>query len=83
MCCHSCCPAAMPSLHVRYRRGLGEGNHTFLSLDNGERRVLITGGSDARYVATGHLLYMKSGTLMAVPFNARSQQVSGTPVAID
>ena len=56
---------------------------TFLSLDNGERRVLIIGGSDARYVATGHLLYMKNGTLMAVPFNARSQEVTGTPVAAD
>jgi serine/threonine protein kinase/Tol biopolymer transport system component len=55
---------------------------TLLSLDDGERRVLITGGSDARYVATGHLLYMKSGMLMAVPFDARAQQVSGTPVAV-
>jgi Tol biopolymer transport system component len=53
-----------------------------LSFDGGERRVLITGGSDARYIATGHLLYMKSGTLMAVPFNARMGQVSGTPVAV-
>jgi Tol biopolymer transport system component len=55
---------------------------TFLSLDDSERRVLITGGADARYVATGHLLYVKSGTLMALPFNARSQQVIGTPVAM-
>jgi eukaryotic-like serine/threonine-protein kinase len=55
---------------------------TFLSLDDGERRVLIAGGSDARHVSAGYLLFMKSGTLMALPFNARSQQVTGTPVAM-
>jgi serine/threonine-protein kinase len=55
---------------------------TVLSLDEGERRVLVTGGSDGRYVATGHLVYMKNGTLMALPFNARSRAVTGTPVAM-
>ena len=53
-----------------------------LSPDDAERRVLITGGSDARYEATGHLLYMKNGTLMAVPFDLRRQEVTGTPVAM-
>jgi serine/threonine-protein kinase len=51
-------------------------------LDTGERRVLITGGADARYVSTGHLVYMKTGTLMAVPFDVRSRQVVGAPVAL-
>ncbi len=55
---------------------------TAVSLNAGERRVLIIGGSDARHVATGHLLYMKSGTLMALLFNSRSQEVTGTPVAM-
>ncbi|MGH9310861.1 MAG: protein kinase domain-containing protein [Vicinamibacterales bacterium] len=45
------------------------------------RRDLITGGADARYVDSGHLVYMKSGTLMAVPFDVASQQVIGAPVA--
>jgi Tol biopolymer transport system component len=52
------------------------------SLDTGERRVLISGGADARYVSTGHLVYLKTGTLMAVPFDVRSQQVTGAPVAL-
>jgi eukaryotic-like serine/threonine-protein kinase len=51
-------------------------------LDGGDRRVLVAGGADARYVATGHLVYMKSGTLMAVPFDIRSRQVTGQPVAL-
>ena len=53
-----------------------------LSLADNERRVLIAGGSDARYVATGHLLYMQSGTLMAVPFHARTREVTGTSIAV-
>ena len=46
------------------------------------RRDLITGGADARYVDSGHLVYMKSGTLMAVPFDLATQQVTGAPVAL-
>ena len=52
------------------------------SLDTGEHRVLISGGADARYVSTGHLVYLKTGTLMAVPFDVRSRQVTGAPVAL-
>jgi eukaryotic-like serine/threonine-protein kinase len=52
------------------------------SLDDGERRVLVPGGADARYVGTGHLVYMKSGTLMAVAFDARSRETAGAPVAL-
>ncbi len=58
-------------------------NVVLQSLDTGERRVLIPGGADARYVSTGHLVYMKTGTLMAVPFDVRSRQVTGAPVALD
>ena len=57
-------------------------NVVLLSLDNGERRVLIPGGADARYVSTGHLVFMKTGTLMAVPFDVRSRQVTGAPVTL-
>jgi serine/threonine-protein kinase len=52
-----------------------------LMLDSGEQRVLIDGGADARYVSSGHLAYMKSGTLMVVPFDRRSLRVTGEPVA--
>ena len=52
------------------------------SLETGERRVLILGGVDARYIQTGHLLYMKIGTLIAVPFDPRTLQVVGNPTAL-
>jgi serine/threonine-protein kinase len=51
-------------------------------LDGGERRVLIQGASDARYVNTGHLVYMKSGTLTAAPFDVRSRRLTGPAVPL-
>jgi serine/threonine-protein kinase len=52
------------------------------SLETGERRTLFRGGADARYVSTGHLLYMKTGTLMAVPFDAERLELRGRHAAI-
>src|SRR5215813_1215094 len=40
------------------------------SLKSGERKTLIEGGVDARYVPTGHLVYALGSTLLAVPFDA-------------
>jgi len=51
-------------------------------LDGGDERTIVDDGADARYVRTGHLLYMKAGTLMAVPFDAASARVTGPPVAL-
>jgi len=47
--------------------------------DTGEQRVLIRGGTYARYVPTGHLVYYRAGTIMAVPFDPSGLEVRGTP----
>ena len=47
------------------------------SLATGEQTVLVTGGSDGRYVSTGHLIYVRLGTLMAVPFDPVGLTVTG------
>jgi serine/threonine-protein kinase len=52
------------------------------SLKSGERRVLVNGGSDARYISTGHLIYTLAGTLMAVPFDVKGLAVTGSAVPI-
>jgi len=51
-------------------------------LATSERTVLISGGSDGRYVPTGHLVYALGGTLQAAPFNLQKLQVTGDPVPI-
>jgi eukaryotic-like serine/threonine-protein kinase len=52
------------------------------SLRTGERKVLVEGGADGRYVPTGHIVYAVGGTLFAVNFDLRRQEVRGGPTAI-
>jgi serine/threonine-protein kinase len=51
-------------------------------LDSGERTVLIQGGSDGRYLPSGHLVYVRAATLMAVPFDPERLEVKGSPVPL-
>jgi Tol biopolymer transport system component len=51
-------------------------------LESGERKILWTGGSDARYVPTGHLVYALEDVLFAVPFDLANLEVTGGPVPI-
>ena len=52
------------------------------SLTTRERETLITGGRDARYVPTGHLVYGLNGVILAVPFDVGNRQVVGGPVSL-
>ena len=52
------------------------------SLESGERKILLEGGSDARYVPTGHLIYAFESVLFALPFDLASLEVSGGPVPV-
>jgi serine/threonine-protein kinase len=51
-------------------------------LPAGPRKTVIQGGTDARYLSTGHLVYALRGVLFAVPFDPQLVQVSGPPVPI-
>ena len=44
--------------------------------------MLIAGGSDPRYVSTGHILYWRDGSLWGVPFDLSSRQLTGSPVIV-
>jgi serine/threonine-protein kinase len=52
------------------------------SLASGVRTTLVDGGSDARYFATGHIVYALSGVLYAVPFDTQRLAVTGAAVPI-
>ncbi len=52
------------------------------SLKTGQQNVLLEDAADARYVSTGHLVFMRRGKLMAIPFDLQSLTVSGGAVAI-
>ncbi|MGH9785612.1 MAG: TolB family protein [Terriglobia bacterium] len=59
-----------------------------LQLDTGERKVLVRGGIFGRYApsgpsgGTGHLVYHRAGTIMAVPFDPSTLEVRGTPALV-
>jgi eukaryotic-like serine/threonine-protein kinase len=52
------------------------------SLKTGERRVIVDGGSDGRYLPTGHLVYAQGGLLLATAFDAGRMTTVGTPVPV-
>jgi serine/threonine-protein kinase len=52
------------------------------SLATGERIVLIEGGRDANYLPTGHLVYARQASLLAVPFDLGARRVTGGPVPL-
>jgi len=45
-------------------------------------RTLVAGGTSPRYAPTGHLVYNRSGRLMAAPFDLRRLQVTGRPATV-
>ena len=51
-------------------------------LGGGERKVLVAGGSDGRYLPTGHLVYTLSGVLLGVRFDVNQLAVVGGPVPL-
>jgi serine/threonine-protein kinase len=50
------------------------------SLDGGPPKRVLSGGFHGRYLDSGHLVFMHSGTLFAVPFDLDRLEVTGPPV---
>jgi serine/threonine-protein kinase len=52
------------------------------SLATGQRKTVQRGGFYARYLPSGHVVYMHEGTLFAVPFDLKRLEVTGQPAPI-
>ncbi len=65
-------------------KGAGDQNREIALLDvhTRQHKVLIPGGSQARYTATGHIVYGAEGTLRAVPFDLGRLEVTGAAVTV-
>jgi len=50
--------------------------------DTGERKVVHRGGYYARYVPTGHVLYVLRGTLFALPFDVKRMEATGSEMPV-
>lgn len=65
------------------RTGDAETSGVYLgSLDSAETRFVARADSNAAY-ASGHLLYVRGGTLLAQSFDASRGEVSGDPVTVE
>jgi serine/threonine-protein kinase len=53
-----------------------------LDLGTGQEKTVVEGGSNPAYVDTGHVVFARGDTLMAVPFKASELAVTGEPVAL-
>ncbi|MBI3447297.1 MAG: serine/threonine-protein kinase [Acidobacteria bacterium] len=47
-----------------------------------ERKIVIEGGYDGRYLPTGHLVYARGASLYAVRFDLEKLEVAGDPVQL-
>ena len=50
-------------------------------VDPKERRVIVSGGRNARYAA-GHLVYLSGSSLVAAPFDPNRAELTGDPLTI-
>jgi WD40 repeat protein len=53
-----------------------------LELEGRVRRTLVDRGTAPRYSPTGHLLYSRGSSLVAVPFDLESLETTGDPVVV-
>ena len=52
------------------------------SLSSGKRTVLVQGGADARYLPSGHLVYVSRDNVLGVAFDAKRLALSGGAVPL-
>src|SRR5207248_9735256 len=59
-----------------------KGRIVVQSLKSGERKTVIDGGADGRYVPTGYIVYAFGGVVFAVPFDVKRLQQTGGAVPV-
>jgi len=77
-------PDGSGALVTSYHEG-GEGftgQIEYLSLETGERTLLIEDGAWARYASTGHIVFSRRDTLLAAPFDPSEGRVTGGIVPV-
>jgi hypothetical protein len=60
----------------------GDASLMVMPVGGGDSKVVLRGGYHGRYVSTGHLLFVRSGTLFAVPFDLAALQTRGEPAPV-
>jgi eukaryotic-like serine/threonine-protein kinase len=69
-------------LFTAYRTPVDRATIEVLDLKSGKRKVVMQNAVMARYAASGHLLFARDGSILAVPFDPDQLTVSGAPVVV-
>ena len=64
----------------RARHNFDDGEIEVIGARSGERKTILKPGTDAHYLSSGHLAFLRGGKLMVVPFDPITLQVKGEPV---
>jgi Tol biopolymer transport system component/predicted Ser/Thr protein kinase len=69
-------------IFTEHTRGnqFGDAEIAVYSTVSGKSKTVVHGGSYARYVPSGHLVYVHNGTLFAVPFDSKRLEITGQSV---
>ncbi|MEO5762029.1 MAG: protein kinase, partial [Vicinamibacteria bacterium] len=59
-----------------------EASIAVVSLRTGASKIVLQGGTSARYSRSGHLLYARSSRLLAIPFNLDRLETSGEAITV-
>jgi serine/threonine-protein kinase len=74
--------AVLFTSHISAGAGFDDANIVVQPLPSGPRKIVQRGGSYARYLPSGHLVYLRGGTLFAVPFDLRQLEATGPQVPV-
>jgi serine/threonine-protein kinase len=72
-------PGSRAVLFTAAGRNYENGNIDVILLKTGERKTIHHGGFRARYVGSGHLLFIHKNSLLAAPFDLRRLSIVGSP----
>jgi serine/threonine-protein kinase len=59
------------------------GDVKVFDLETGQASVVVQGASAGRYLASGHLVFLRAGDLWALPFDPVRRQSTGDPVLVE
>jgi serine/threonine protein kinase/Tol biopolymer transport system component len=65
-----------------HANNVGDSDIVVYSMASGQRKTVQRGGIYARYLPSGHLVYIHEGTLFAVPFDLKRLEMTGQPAPI-
>jgi len=69
-------------LFTAYRTPIDRATVELLDLTTGSRRAVMQNGVMGRYAASGHLLFAREGSILAVPFDLGKLTVTGAAVVV-